>query len=108
QPVDAAEDPAAEAELERLIEAVQALRGWRTAAEVKPGASLPARLKADGYDATVAQLARQARLDFASNGNPPAQAAVSVPIPGGVVEILASDELDLGAAERKRAAARER
>ena len=27
----------------------------------------------------------------------------SVPVPGGVIELLASPELDLGAAERKRA-----
>jgi valyl-tRNA synthetase len=103
-PLAAEPDAEAEAELARLIEAVQALRGWRMAAEVKPGVSLPARLNASGYEGTVTQLARQARLDFGNaNGG---DAAVSVPIPGGVVEILASDELDLGAAERKREAAR--
>jgi valyl-tRNA synthetase len=96
-------DPEAEAELGRLIEAVQALRGWRNSAEVRPGAVLSARLSAEGYEGTALQLARQARLTLSDNGGVP---AVSVPIPGGVVEILPSDELDLGAAERRRDAAR--
>ncbi|MHB8691389.1 MAG: valine--tRNA ligase [Solirubrobacteraceae bacterium] len=105
EPLAAEADAEAEAELARLIEAVQALRGWRMAAEVKPGVSLRARLNASGYEGTVTQLARQARLEFgSSNGG---EAAVSVPIPGGVVEILASDAVDVGAAERKREAARE-
>ncbi len=103
EPLLAEADPAAEAELGRLIEAVQALRGWRNSAEVRPGASLPARLNADGYERTAVQLARQARLDLSANGG---TAVASVPIPGGVVVILASDQLDLGAAERKREAVR--
>ncbi|HWF53322.1 MAG TPA: valine--tRNA ligase [Solirubrobacteraceae bacterium] len=103
QPLATATDPDAEAQLTRLIEAVQALRGWRNSAEVKPGVTLGARLSAEGYDHTMAQLARQARLSFSENGGDP---AVSIPIPGGVVEILPTAELDLGAAGRKRDAAR--
>ncbi|MDQ6607432.1 MAG: hypothetical protein M3Z06_12900, partial [Actinomycetota bacterium] len=30
----------------------------------------------------------------------------SIPVPGGTVEILANEQVDLGAADRKRAAAR--
>jgi valyl-tRNA synthetase len=100
-----APDPAAEATLERMIEAVQALRAWRDEASVKAGAVLPARLAAEGYDQTTEQLARMARLEL--NGGS-AEAAAAVPIPGGVVEILPGDGLDLEAAERKRAAERER
>jgi valyl-tRNA synthetase len=96
-------DEGAEASLGRMIEAVQALRAWRDLAEVKVGATLPARLAAEGYDETREHLARLTRLSFSSDGGDP---AVSVPIPGGTVEVLPSPELDLGAAERKRAARR--
>jgi valyl-tRNA synthetase len=92
-------DEQAEASLERMIEAVQALRAWRDFAEVKVGATLTARLVADGYEETAEQLARMARLSLTSDG---AEPATSVAIPGGVVEVLPSEELDLGAAERKR------
>ncbi|HEY2653772.1 MAG TPA: class I tRNA ligase family protein, partial [Solirubrobacteraceae bacterium] len=96
-------DEQAEAALRRMIEAVQALRAWRDFAEVKAAATLPARLAADGYDETREQLARLARLSLQSDGAAP---ATSVPIPGGVIELLPSRELDLEAVERKRAARR--
>jgi valyl-tRNA synthetase len=96
-------DDRAEASLQRMIEAVQALRGWRDEAEVKVGATLPARLAAEGYEDTSEHLARLARLSFTSDGAAP---ATSVPIPGGAIELLPSPELDLGAAERKRAGRR--
>jgi valyl-tRNA synthetase len=103
EPLSAEADTDAEQQLGQLIGAVQALRGWRNSAEVKPGANLTARLTASGYEETATLLARQARLTFSTNGG---ETAVTIPIPGGVVEILGSDELDLGAAERKRATAR--
>jgi valyl-tRNA synthetase len=105
EPLQAPEDREAEAELERLIEAVRAVRAWRDSAQVRPGATLGARLAAPGYETTGELLARQARLSFTADG---AQAAVSVPIPGGSVEVLPSDELDLEAASRRREAARAR
>ena len=79
---------------------VQALRGWRDVAGVRPGRTLHARLAAEGYEQTAALLARLGRLelDATQAGDPVA----TVPVPGGAIEILASDELDLGAAERKR------
>jgi valyl-tRNA synthetase len=91
--------------IERLIVAVQAIRGWRDAADVKPSASLPARLQADGYAETGEQLARLTRIELSgeSNGTQPATA---ITIPGGVVEILPTELVDLGAAERKREAKR--
>jgi valyl-tRNA synthetase len=94
-------DPAAEEGVSKMIEAVQALRAWRDVAEVKVGSVLAARLRATGYEDTAEHLARLARLDFAAGDG--AEAAASVPIPGGSVEILAAGDLDLGAAERKRA-----
>jgi valyl-tRNA synthetase len=104
-PLEGGPDPEAEAELERLMAAVQALRAWRDAAAVRPGAWLSARLAADGYGRTAALLARQARLRLSADG---AEAAVSVPIPGGTVEILPSAELDLKAAARRLEAMRAR
>jgi valyl-tRNA synthetase len=99
----AATDSQAEASVARLIEAVQALRAWRDVAEVKAGATLPARLAANGYEETQEQLARLAHLSFTPDGGDP---AVSVPIPGGAIDVLPAAELDLDIAERKRAARR--
>jgi valyl-tRNA synthetase len=96
-------DEAAEASLGRAIEAVQALRAWRDVAGVKVGAQIGARLVADGYDETAEQIARLTRLSLTADGGDP---VASVPVPGGTVEILPSDGLDLGAAERKAAQAR--
>jgi len=99
-------DGPAERALARTIEAIQAVRGWRDEAGVKAGAVLGARLAAEGYEETAAQLERLARLSFgpAESGEPVA----SIPVPGGTIEILPSAELDLGAAERKREAERAR
>ncbi len=100
-------DAEAEASLARMIEAVQALRAWRDSAAVKAGATLSARLAADGYEQTSENLARLARLSLASPGAGDGRPAVaSVPIPGGTVEILAGDGLDLEAAARRHAARR--
>jgi valyl-tRNA synthetase len=98
-------DEAAEGTVGRVIEAVQALRGWRDEAGVKVGALVPARLAAGGYEDTAAHMARLARLEFSEDGADP---VASVPVPGGAVEILPSAEVDLDAAERKRAAERAR
>jgi valyl-tRNA synthetase len=100
---EAAADEAAEAALAQVIGAVQALRAWRNAAGVKAGATMPARLSAAGYDETGEHLARLARLAFSENGEQP---VASVPVPGGTIEILANEHLDLEASERKRAAQR--
>jgi len=100
-------DEEAETALERTIAAVQAVRGWRDVAEVKAAAIIPARLAATGYDETAAQIERLARLAF-SRGAGAEVAVASIPIPGGVIEILPTEELDPGAAEAKRAARREK
>jgi valyl-tRNA synthetase len=100
-------DDDAEAALSRLVEAVQALRAWRDQAGVRPGATLRARLAVGGgYEETAEHLQRLARLSFSdpADGEVP---AVSVAIPGGTIEVFATEELDLEAAGRKRAARRE-
>ena len=96
-------DEAAEASVGRVIEAIQALRGWRDFAGVKAAATVPARLAADGYEETGEHLARLARMAFTSDG---AEPVATVPVPGGAVEILPSDEVDLEGAERRLAARR--
>jgi valyl-tRNA synthetase len=103
--VTAAIDEAAEDSLGRVIATVQALRGWRDEAGVKVGVVIPARLAASGYDETAGHVARLARLELSQDG---AESMVSVPVPGGTVEILPSADVDLDAAERNRAAERER
>ena len=101
----------AEAEVQRAIQAIQAIRAWRDAADVKPSAILPARLHAEGYSDTVAHLARLGRLELSASGAGAADGAgadggTAVAIPGGVVEILPSADVDLEAASRKRDAKR--
>jgi valyl-tRNA synthetase len=98
-------DTVAEDTLARMIEAVQALRGWRDLAGVKVGAKVPARLAADGYEETAEHLERLARLSFSADGGEP---VASVAVPGGAVEILASEDVDLDAAQRKLAEKRDK
>ena len=102
---EVAADEAAEASLARVIEAVQALRAWRDSAGVRAGATMPARLAAEGYEETGGHLARLARLAFSEDGGQP---AVSVPVPGGTIEIFANDDLDPEASARKRQTRRAR
>jgi valyl-tRNA synthetase len=96
----------AEDEVQRAIQAIQAIRAWRDAADVKPSAVLPAQLRAEGYDETVAHLARLGRLELSSGTVAGASAAAAIVIPGGVLEILPSTDVDLEAATRKREAKR--
>jgi valyl-tRNA synthetase len=94
-------DEDAEVALQRTIEAIQAVRGWRDDAGVKAGLRISARLAADGYLDTAVHVERLARLTLSADGGDP---IASVPVPGGAVEVLATEGLDLGAAERRRAA----
>jgi len=93
-------DPGAEAVIERLITAVQALRTWRDSAELKQSALLRVRLRARGYEDVAAQLARLARVEYSDDGQ--AEAAATVVVPGGTIEVLPSPELDPAAATAKR------
>ncbi|HEX2086379.1 MAG TPA: class I tRNA ligase family protein, partial [Solirubrobacteraceae bacterium] len=94
-------DPEAEDVLDRTIGTIRALRNWRESVDAKPGAVVNARLDADGIPAEL--VAHMARFAWGEG-----EAAATVPVPGGVVGVLPTDGLDLGAAERKRAAERER
>jgi valyl-tRNA synthetase len=97
-------DEAAEREIGAVIEAVRAVRSWRTSAGIAPGPVLPARLAADGYDATAPLVARLARLDLEAGGS--AAAAAVVPVPGGAIELPPSDAVDPEAEAKKLAARR--
>jgi valyl-tRNA synthetase len=94
-------DETAEQAIGAVIEAVQVLRGWRDETGVRAGATVPAKVLATGYEETAEHLTRLAHLTL-SNGDGAVPTVASVAIPGGTIEILASDELDLEAAERKR------
>jgi valyl-tRNA synthetase len=96
-------DERAEASVARAIEAVQALRGWRDFAGVRAAATVPARLAAEGYEETGEHVARLARMSFTADG---AEPVATVPVPGGAVEILPSDDVDVEGAQRRLAARR--
>jgi valyl-tRNA synthetase len=98
RPDAALADPAAEAELARAIAAVQELRGWRDSVGAAPGATLHARLDAQGYERTAAHVARLARVEWTSNGGEP---AATIAVPGGTIAVLPSEAVDLGAAARR-------
>ena len=97
-------DEPAEAAVGRAIAAVTELRRYRDEAGVKPSAVLPARLEADGYDGTAAQIARLARLELRDDGGDP---AAEVPVPGGAVALLPTEAFDPGAASARVAERRE-
>jgi valyl-tRNA synthetase len=102
--VDSPLDEHAEEVLARTIEAVQAIRGWRDSAAVRPRSILPARLLADGYADTRGHIERLGRLAWSE---PDAVEPVAViPVLGGAIEILGSDELDSEAAAERVSAQR--
>src|SRR5437763_749094 len=103
EPDHSLRDPGAEADVQRLIDAVTALRSWRDTVKVPAGASVPARLEAEGYDGTAEQVARLARFAFAPD---PGEPVATVPVPGGSVQVLAGGGFDPEEAERRRAARR--
>jgi valyl-tRNA synthetase len=92
-------DERAEREVERMIEAVQALRRWRDSVNVPAGAPVPARLEAQGYDGMAEQMARLARFDFSAEA---AEPVASVTVPGGAVEVLPGGAFDPADADRRR------
>jgi valyl-tRNA synthetase len=87
EPDEGLNDPAAEAQLARAIEAVQDLRAWRDSVGARPGRPIPARLDGEGYDATAGHVARLARLEWTSDG---AEPVATVAIPGATVAVFAS------------------
>src|SRR3954468_19264476 len=91
-----------EREVARAIDATQALRAWRDGVGAAPGARVPARLDAAGYERVGEHVARLARFEFSTNGD---DQVATVGVPGGSVLVLASDAVDLEA-EKRRAAER--
>jgi valyl-tRNA synthetase len=104
---ESAVDEPAEAELDRLIEAVTSLRRYRDEVGVKPGAVVRGRLAADGYEGLAEQLARLARFELSSDSSDNGDVLATVPVPGGGMQVLPSDAFDPAEAERRRAARRE-
>jgi valyl-tRNA synthetase len=97
-------DPEAERVVGAAVDAVTALRRYRTEVGIPAAARVPARLAAEGYDQTLDHVARLARLTWVSDGAG-ANGASVVPVPGGTVVVLG----DAGAseeAERRHAARR--
>jgi len=92
-------DADAEAALERVIGATQALRRWRSEVGVSPGLTVAARLEADGYAELRPLLSRIARLDLREGGG---DAVTSVAIPGGALAILEGVDLAAHAQRRER------
>jgi valyl-tRNA synthetase len=92
-------DGDAEAALERVIGATQALRRWRNEVGVSPGVTVAARLEADGYAELGPLLSRIARLDLREEGG---DAVTTVAIPGGVLAILEGVDLAAHAERRER------
>jgi valyl-tRNA synthetase len=95
-------DADAESALERAIAATQAIRAWRDETGIPQKVRLPVRFAADGYEEVAALVARMARLE---PGEGDARAAI--PVPGGTVEVLAGEGVDLSAHERRLAKQRE-
>lgn len=93
----------AEADVNRLIEAVTSLRRYRDEIGMPAKVALCGRLVAEGYDDDlVGQLQRLGRVDFVSGSD---EAAVgSLAIPGGTVELLATEGFDPAAADKKNEA----
>ncbi len=106
EPDEALRDPAAEEAMSHAIEAIKALRTWRDSVHVKAGAVVPGVLRADGYDETAARIAGLARLEFVAE-EAATEPVATIAIPGGAVDVLASDAVDLGAASERLAKARE-
>ena len=92
-------DDNAEAALDRVIGATQALRRWRNEVGVSPGVAVAARLEADGYTDLRPLLSRIARLDLREDGG---AAVTTVAIPGGVLAILEGVDLAAHAERRER------
>jgi valyl-tRNA synthetase len=80
---EALRDPAAEADIARVIATIQAVRSWRDASGVKPGEFLEARLT--GLDGLAPLVARLARLTPVDDDREP---VATIPAAGVQVDLL--------------------
>ncbi|MBA2505274.1 MAG: valine--tRNA ligase [Thermoleophilaceae bacterium] len=81
------------------IDAITALRRYRNEVDVPPRVVLRARSDLGE------QVARLARFEWVGD---PGDAVAQVAVPGGVVEVLAADEIDTEGVERRREGEREK
>jgi valyl-tRNA synthetase len=102
QPSDALIDEGAEGVVGGAVGAVQALRRYRDDVGVTAGARLPARLRATGYEDLHTHVGRLARVELRGDGADE-EVVATLAVPGGSVELLRSDDLDTGGAERRLA-----
>jgi valyl-tRNA synthetase len=84
EPIAAPRDPEAERDVTRVIHTVQAVRSWRDAGGVKPGAFLAARLQ--GLNGLVPLVSRLARLTPSDDAA--AEPVAVIPVMGCQVELL--------------------
>ncbi|HEX4759744.1 MAG TPA: valine--tRNA ligase [Thermoleophilaceae bacterium] len=106
EPRGEAIDTEAERIVGDLIEAVTSVRRWRDEVGVPASSRVRARIAAEGYSemsAALAQLARLELVDTDVNGD----VETSVPIPGGALQVFATESIDPEEAERRRRAKRE-
>ncbi|HEX6461543.1 MAG TPA: valine--tRNA ligase [Thermoleophilaceae bacterium] len=99
-------DPEAERVVGDLIEAVTAVRRWRDEVGVPAGTRVRARVAAEGYEHTAPHLAQLSRLELV-DGDVNGDVETSVAIPGGAVQVYATEAVDAGEAERRRQAKRD-
>jgi valyl-tRNA synthetase len=99
---DALRDDDAERVVGDAIAAVRALRNWRESVDVKPKVTVRASIEGE-FERDL--IARMTRFEFVERDGAP---VATVPVPGGAIAVLETDGLDLGAAERKRDAERQR
>jgi valyl-tRNA synthetase len=76
-------DPAAEADIARVIATIQAVRSWRDASGIKPGEFLEARFA--GLNGLTPLVARLARLTPVEDDREP---VATIPVGGGQVDLL--------------------
>jgi valyl-tRNA synthetase len=96
-----AADSQAERVVGDLIEAVTSVRRWRDEVGVPAAARVRARVAAGGYEQTAAHLGQLARLELL-DGDVNGDVETSVAIPGGAVQIYATEAIDAGEAEKRR------
>ncbi len=96
-------DEAAEAAVEEVIGLVQAMRSFRERAGVRAGAVLPVHLPDDGLGDLTGLVECLARVRAQRDGGDPIAAVTFGRL---AVDVLPSEDVDLGAAERRVSAAR--
>ena len=96
-------DDGAEREVERMIEAVTALRRYRDEVGARPSAAVRGRLEAGGYDGLREHMARLARCEWVDDAGAGRDGDViaSVRVPGGAVQVLPSEAFDAGEARER-------